>query len=200
MTLTIRKMAHGLIVAALCLFASAVPAHKLHEKGVRVTVADSRLSVIPSRDWNQLGTRIGKNTETWTLDGAQLNDVTFYGGIAAGMPLVKERSKKRDPLPKFTTETLLVEIPELLERTYRSSKGIGTFALASTEPVMFLGHAGVRFTYEYTDDDELTRRGEAKAAIVDGKLYMISFDAPRLNYFGKVLNDYQALTDSATIG
>jgi Zn-dependent protease with chaperone function len=188
-------------VATASLLSLAVPAgaHKLHVKGVATTVAQSTLTVTPARDWNQLGMRIGKNVETWTLDGEQLNDVTFYGGIAAGMPLVREKSKKREPLPKFTAQTLLVEVPELLERTYRSYKDIGAFTLTSTDPTAFLGGEGVRFTYEYRDADELSRKGEARAMIRQGKLYMITFDAPRLSYFDKAVGDFHALADSAVM-
>lgn len=129
---------------------SAVPsadAHKLRERGVRVVVADSTLSVSPSQNWNRLDGKIGKNAESWTIDGGQLNDLTFYGGIAPGNPLVKERSKKRLPLPKFSSTTLLIEIPELLEGTYRAYKNIGTFALKTSESTKFLGQDGVHFTY-----------------------------------------------------
>src|SRR3546814_9679415 len=94
--------------------------------------------------------------------------------------MVKERDRKRDPLPKFTSSTLLIEIPELLEGTYRTHKQIGAFRLLTTEPAKFLGQDGVSFTYEYVDADLLTRRGDARAAIIAGKLYMLTFDAPRL--------------------
>jgi hypothetical protein len=155
--------------------------------------------VTPSRDWNTLSRKVGKNTETWTVDGEQLNDVTFFAGIPAGMPLVRERSKKRDPLPKFTKTTLLVEIPELLEGTYRTYKNSGSFRLLSSEPGRFLGKDGVSFAYEFIDVDELTRRGEALAAIIDDKLYMITFEAPRLNYFGAMASDFRALASSAVL-
>lgn len=195
------RLPHRVIVATLSIALVAMPAlaHKLREKGVAVTVADSSLSVTPTRDWNRLGQSPGKHAETWTLDGEQLDDVTFYAGIAPGEPLVKERSKKRDPLPKFTATTQIVEIPELLEGTYRTYKSIGAFTLVSTDPVKFLGHDGVLFTYDYTDEDLLTRRGEARATIVDGKLYMITFDAPRLYYFDRFLGDARALSGSATL-
>lgn len=182
------------------LLATAADAHKLREKGVKVAVAESTVSVTPSRDWNRLRGKIGKNTESWTLDGGQLNDVTFYAGIAPGNPLVKERSKKKEPLPKFTATTMLVEVPELLETTYRAYKKIGAFTVNSTEPVKFLGQDGVRFTYSYTDEDELTRKGEARAVIVKGSLYMITFDAPRLHYFDRAIGDFHALVDSASFG
>lgn len=176
-----------------------VQAHKLHQGGVSVPVASSTLIITPSRDWNQLSGRVGKNTETWTLDGTQLNDVTFYGGIPAGRPLVKEGNTKRKPLPKFTSETLLIEVPELLERTYRTNKDLAAFELISTQPTQFLGAEGVTFSYEFTDKDELTRKGEARAAIIGGKLYMISFDAPRLSYFARNAEDFRVLAEGARL-
>lgn len=174
-------------------------ANSLRAKGAAVRVANSSMTVTPARDWNQLGARPGKRAETWTLDGEQLNDVTFYAGVEPGQPLVRERSKKRDPLPKFTATTLLAEVPELLERTYRTARGVGTFSITGVAPTRFLGAEGVRFTYEYADEDNLTRRGEARAALIGGKLYMATFDAPRLHYFDRSLADYRVLADTATL-
>lgn len=174
-------------------------AHKLHPQGQPIAVAESTLTVTPSRDWNQLRTRIGKKTETWTLDGAVLNDVTFFGGIDPGNPLVRERNKKREPLPKFTRTTFLAEVPELLERTYRAYKHSGSFQVTAVEPIRFLENDAVLFSYEFTDEDQLTRRGEARATIIDRKLYMMTFEAPRLNYFGKLIADFRQLADTATL-
>lgn len=200
MTFLRSKPVLALALAPALLLSTTADAHKLREKGVKVAVADSTVSVTPSRDWNRLSGNVGKNTETWTLDGGQLNDITFYGGIPAGNPLVKERSKKREPLPKFTSSTLLVEVPELLETTYRAYKKIGTFSVTSTEPTKFLGQDGVKFTYSYTDSDELTRKGEARAVIIKGSLYMITFDAPRLHYFDRTIGDFHALVETASFG
>ncbi|WP_240700242.1 hypothetical protein [Sphingomonas gei] len=188
-----------LALLAMAFQAPLAHAHNLRKKGETVTVADSTLSVTPGRDWNRLSGKAGKNVETWTLDGGQLNDLTFFGGIVPGKPLVKERHKKKAPLPKFRKVTLLVELPELLEGTYRTYKNIGTFRLISTNPIKFLGQDGVTFTYEYTDQDQITRKGEATAAIVAGKLYMVSFDAPRLHYFERTIADVRALVATATL-
>lgn len=193
------KFAIGILAAVLSSMPTSGSAHTLHKQGEVAAVADSTLSVTPSRDWNELGTKIGKQTETWTLDGAYLNDVTFFGGIEPGKPLVKERSKKKEPLPKFTKTTLLAEIPELLERTSRAYKGSGSFQVTSVEPIKFLGSDGVFFSYEFTDEDQLTRKGEARAAIISSKLYMITFEAPRLSYFGKVVPDFRKLADTAKL-
>ena len=190
----------SLAVFAVWSCASTVQANAYREAGKAVSVADSGVTVTPVRDWNRLDAKPGKHTEVWTLDGDQLNDVTFYGGIEPGAPLLKERDKKRAPLPKFTATTLLVELPELLEGTYRAYKQIGGFSLTGSQPGRFLGREGVHFTYEYTDTDELPRKGEARAVMIDKKLYMITFDAPRLHYFDRTLVDFRSLADSAKFG
>ncbi|MFZ5664046.1 MAG: hypothetical protein ACOY7L_02355 [Pseudomonadota bacterium] len=196
MSRLIAALAVTLIVALL---PSAAMAHKLREQGVAVRIADSPLTVTPGRDWNRLDGNVGKHTETWTLDGGQLNDLTFFAGIEPGKPLVRERSKKREPLPKFGAGTLLVELPELFEATYRTAKQIADFRVTDVQPTRFLGQDGVMFTYEYVDQDQLTRKGEAHAAIVAGRLYMIGFDAPRLHYFERNIGDFHRIVQSARI-
>lgn len=189
------------VLAALvpALLPPAAQAHKLREKEVAVEIADSPMIVTPGRDWNRLNGNVGKHTESWTLDGGQLNDVTFYAGIEPGKPLVRERSKKREPLPKFTASTLLVEVPELLETTYRAYKGIANFTVTGMAPKRFLDQEGIVFRYQFVDQDALTRQGEAQAAIIAGRLYMISFDAPRLHYFARTIGHARALADNARI-
>ena len=197
-----KKLLSGALMApalAIAVLPTSVLAHKLIEQGQAVVVAKSGLSVVPGRAWNRLSGSVGKNVETWTLDGPQLNDITFYGGIPSGKPLVKERNKKREPLPKFSSKTLLIEIPELLEGTYRPYKNVVAFEVQSIEPTKFLGADGVSFSYEYADNDGLTRKGEARAAIVGGKLYMITFDAPRLHYFDKNLPDFLTIVGTAKL-
>lgn len=199
MRLLSRRVLAAMPLLALACFPVNVQAHKLREKGVSVAIDDSSLTVTPGRDWNRLNGNIGKHTENWTLDGGQLNDVTFYAGIEPGKPLVRERNKKREPLPKFTASTLLVEVPELLEATYRTAKQIANFTVSDIAPHTVLGQEGVIFRYQFVDGDELTRQGEARAAIVAGRLYMISFEAPRLHYYAAGLEDYRQLAESARL-
>lgn len=188
-----------LVATALLTMSTVAQAHRLRLKGEQVAVAGSSMLVTPGRDWNSLSVKIGKNTETWTLDGEQLNDVTFFVGIPANSPLVNEKNKKKAPLPKFTSTTLPVELPELLERTYRAFKDSASFQVLSAEPEIFLENQGVFFSYEYTDADELTRKGEAHASIIGGKLYMITFEAPRLSYFDKTIKDFRILVKTARL-
>lgn len=189
-------------LVTICLFAASANhalANAYREKGTVAKVGSSGITVTPPRDWNRLDLRAGKYAETWTLDGEQLNDVTFYGGVEPGKPLVRERNKKREPLPKLTAATLLVEIPELLGGTYRAYKKIGGFTVTSTRPGKFLGRDGVHFTYDFIDQDNLPRRGEARAILLDKKLYLVTFDAPRLHFFERTLTDFRALADTASL-
>lgn len=187
----------ALLAASFVLLAPSADANGYREKAKTAVVANSLMTITPPRDWNSLSIKPGKKAEVWTLDGEQLNDVTFYGGIAPGEPLIRERSKKHKPLPKFTRETLLVELPELLEATYQTEKAIGSFTVTGSNPDQFLGQEGIRFTYDYVDGDNLPRKGEARATVVKSLLYMATFDAPRLHYYEKLLPDFRALTDSA---
>lgn len=187
------------IVGALTAICTPVHANEYREKGKSTEIAGSAISVIPPRDWNRLEIKPGKFAETWTLDGEQLNDVTFYGGVESGKTLVRERDKKRDPLPKFLDGMLLVEIPELLQGTYRAYKKISGFEVTNSAPGKFLGRDGVHFSYQYLDEDDLPRKGEARAVLVDKKLYMVTFDAPRLHYFDQTVDDYRALAEVAKL-
>ncbi|OQW39527.1 MAG: hypothetical protein A4S12_11265 [Proteobacteria bacterium SG_bin5] len=187
------------LLAGMLLVLSPALGHGYREKGKPVAVAGAAMIVTPVRDWNQLSGKPGKKAEIWTLDGEQLNAVTWYGAITPGEPLIREASKKRKPLPKFALETLLVELPELLEATYRSARDIGTFTVTSTEPDRFLGQSAVRFTYDYVDENDLPHRGEARATIAKGQLYMVTFDAPRLHFFESSLQDFRQLCDSAKL-
>ncbi len=194
-----RTLRAAIALAAVAVLSVPADAHRLAEKGQPVAVADSKLTVTPTRDWNRLRARIGKHAESWTLDGEQLNDVTFYAAIEPGEPLMRESSKKKAPLPKFRKDLLLAEVPELLERTYRAGKDARDFQISATTAEKFLGRDGVRFAYQSTDNDGMIRKGEARAAIVDGKLYLVTFDAPRLHYFDLLVEDARALMASATL-
>lgn len=180
-------------------FEGAAFAHKLREAGETVEVTKADIMVTPARDWNRLSGKVGKYGETWTLDGEQLNNVTFFGGIPSGEPLLRERNRKTDPLPKYNSRTLIVEVPELLERTYRTDRGIGLFEVENLTPGKFLGHDGLKFRYQYVERDGLVRLGQAHATIIKGKLYLALFEAPRLYYFEKNLADFDALIATAKL-
>ena len=175
-------------------------AFHLAATGVKAFVANSGLAVTPSQDWNHLGRRMGRNAESWTMDGLTLNDVTFYGGVAANETLFKERSAKDKPLPRFNTTMLPPDVEQMFEESYRIANDTTIFHMDKIEPAKFLGVDGFRFFYTFTALDEVARQGVATAAIRDGKLYMITYEAPTIHYFDKSLGAYDKIVDSAVLG
>lgn len=187
-------------VAALALASAPAWAYKLVEHARPVTVAKSTLTVTPAIDWNRAQQRPGRNAEAWTLDGLSLNEMTFYGGIAADQTLFKEVDKKEKPLPRFAATMLPTDVALLFEQSYRIAGGSTLFAIDGIEPARFADNPGFRFRYSFTlQGDEVRRKGEAAGTIVGGKLYLIAYEAPAIYYFDRNLGDYRALVATARI-
>lgn len=163
-----------------------------------VAVADSKLHVVPAAGWNRWSKKPVKQSELWSFDGPLLNQIQFYGGLANGQPFARERDKKREPLPKFTPSMKATDIAEAFEQTIRVTQGTPDFAIDQIEPAAFAGTDGFRFAYHFTAG-ELVRKGEARGAIIGGKLFMIVYSAPALHYFDAHLAAAQSLMDSAKV-
>jgi hypothetical protein len=198
---SMKRTSFAIIVAALALHATPVLAsNTLIASGAPVAVAKSPLTVTPDREWNKMGARPGRNSETWTIDGDGLNDVTFYGGIETGRTLFREVSKKAKPLPHFSATMLLTDLPTLFADSYSIALDTQLMTIDSVEPTAFLGQKGIRFAFTFSRlNEEVRRKGEAVAAIVDGKLYMITFEAPDVFYFQRDQPAYRAIVTAATI-
>ncbi|AGH49839.1 MULTISPECIES: hypothetical protein [Sphingomonadales] len=188
-----------LIIAAALAAAPAYAGNSLIPAGRTVQVAKSAMAVTPGSEWNKLGRRPGTNGEIWTLDGDKLNRVTFYGGIAQDTTLFREVDRKNSPLPRFSQTMLLTDVPKLLENSYRVALGSALFTIDQMEPARFGGVDGIRFTYSFVaGNQEVQSKGEARAAIVKGRLYMISYEAPALHFFEKNVAQFRQIADSAT--
>lgn len=193
---TLRAMLVALIAVSIT---PAWAGNTLIAASVKVAVARSVLTVTPDREWNKMGARPGRNSETWTLDGDQLNDLTFYGGIGNDATMFREVSKKNKPLPHFASDMLLTDIPSLLENSYRIALNTSLMTIDSVEPTTFAGQQGIKFTYTFTSQDGLRRNGEANAAVISGRLYMITFEAPVIHYFNRDVAAYRQIVASAQI-
>lgn len=163
-----------------------------------VAVAGSKLSVQPAVGWNRWSKKPVKQSELWSFDGPLLNQLQFFGGLPSGQPLARERNKKREPLPKFAPSMKATDIAEVFEQTIRVTQGTPDFTIERIEPAPFAGEKGFRFAYHFTAG-ELVRKGEARGAIIGGKLFMIVYSAPALHYFDAHLAEAQALMDSARL-
>lgn len=187
-----------LLLAALLLTQpAAAQANSLIAPGEHKGIAKSTIATTTAGEWNKLSRKDGPGIETWTRDGDNLNKVSFFGGIASGLPIFKERNKKEAPLPKLSSNMLLPDIPTLLESSYRSQYQVNRMTIDSQDLATINGQQAIRFTYSYMrGDDEVERRGEAVAAIVNKKLYMVTYEAPSIYFFGKDLEDFRKISQT----
>ncbi len=184
------------VALAIALSSQAHAAGRLKSAGVPVAVARSTMTVTPDQAWNK-GARPGRLSEAWTLDGVAINELTFYGGIFDGKALFREVDKVNAPLPKFSKTMLLPDIAALLETSYRVALGTPLMQIESIEPAPFAGSPGFKFTYSFAVADEVKRRGVARGAIVADKLYMITYEAPRIHYFDRDIASFEKIAASA---
>ena len=193
------KLMLGLAVGALA--ATPISAKwKLMPEAARVPVAKSGMTVVAGQGWNSWSIKPGKKSELWSYDGPVLNQIEFIGGVGTGEPLARERNKKDKPLPKFSPKMLPTDVAQAYEQTQRIVTQSPDFTVDSMEPADFAGRQGFRFTYHFTKpEEEITRKGEARGAIVGGKLYLIAYSATALHYFDAHLPKAQAIMDSAKI-
>jgi hypothetical protein len=195
-------MRYSIILFASALVAVGSPAlaHKLIKAQPTKEIARDSFSAVPSIEWNRLSEKEGKYQEIWTLDGDSLNKVTFFGGVPVGEPLFREEDKKREPLPKVSAGMLITDIPAILENSYRTQGRASRMTIGEQEPAKLNGHSGIKFSYSYVfADDEVERRGEALGAVIDGKLYLVTYEAPSLYFFDKDLNNFRQLLQTLKI-
>jgi hypothetical protein len=195
---------YQLIAAALAL--AAVPAApalagwKLAVQNAPVAIAKSKLTVTPAEQWNRSSVRPIRNSETWTIDGARLNELYFVSGLLPGQPLYREADKKNRPLPKLGAAMQLTDIPEFVESSMRVRLNTSVFRVTGVEPAKFLGRDGVRFTYEYAAaGTTLTIKGLAAATLVGNQLHLITFNAPAVYYFDRDRPKAEAIIASARL-
>lgn len=193
-------MGLGAVGTALLLTTPTFAGWKLVQAGQPVAVAKSGMTVTPAEDWNRWTSRPIKTSEVWTLDGTSLNELYFVAALPEGQTLFRDAAKKERPLPKFSKAMLLPDIVEFYESSTRTALATSLFKVDKIEPDRMGGHDAVRFTFTYSvEGDQLPCKGVAKAAIVGGQLYLVSFVAPSIHYFDRDAAKVSKLLDTVKI-
>lgn len=166
-------------------------------------VGDGSMMVTAPRPWNRTRKLFlfddVRWVEDWTLNGPLLDGMSFVAGLPSGKYLIRQRRTEDRQVPRFRSDMSAPEITSMLESLYRVRGGAVDFRTTSLKPRSFLGTNGFQFDFEHLDSDELWRRGRAVGAVVNGKLYLILFDATRSHYFGSAIGDFEAMTASARL-
>ena len=165
-----------------------------------VNVGDGSLTVTPPRPWNEARRFFLADVrwvEDWTLNGPLLDGISFVSGMPSGRYIVRQSRRDERQVPKFRSDMTAFEIASMLESAYRVRGGAVDFRTLSLTPRPFLGANGFQLDYEHLDSDELWRKGRAVGAVIDGKLYLVLFDAARTHYYPNAIGDFEAIVASA---
>jgi hypothetical protein len=165
-----------------------------------VRVGDDSLAVTPPREWNRIAASVFtdiRDVEDWTQNGPYLDGISFVTGLKDGKALVYQRRRDDRQVPKFRSNMTAPEIAAMVESLFRVRGGSVDFTTLALAPRPFLGANGFQYDFEHLDSDEVRRKGRAVGAVIDGKLYLILFDAARSHYYGALLPDFEAIVNSA---
>jgi len=165
-----------------------------------VRVGDHSLAVTPPREWNRISAHVFtdiRDVEDWTQNGPYLDGISFVTGLKDGKALVYQRRRDDRQVPKFRSNMTPPEIAAIIESLFRVRGGAVEFTTTALAPRPFLGTSGFQYDYEHLDSDEVRRKGRAVAAVIDGKLYLILFDAAKSHYYNALLPDFEAIVSSA---
>jgi hypothetical protein len=184
-------------------FAASIPAvaaWRLILANEEVNVGKSDLVVIPKANWNRWTSRPSQVGEIWTLDGVRLNELSFFAGISDGDTLYYDSGNYDKSMPTFDSDMLQTEIVNFFEASNRLALDSSQFEVKKVEPAKLAGHDAVRFSYRYAAQGEgIMRSGEAVAAKIDKKLYLVNFVAPEIYYFGREIDSIRQIVASAKI-
>ena len=167
-----------------------------------VEVGDGSMAVTPPRPWNKQRRWLFDDVrwvEDWTLNGPLLDGMSFVSGLPSGRYLVRQSRREERQVPKFREDMLAPEIASMLESAFRVRGGAVDFRTLALTPRNFLGYPGFQFDYEHLDGDELWRKGRAVGAVINGRLYLILYDAARSHYYPNAIGDFEALAASARL-
>ena len=135
--------------------------------------------------------------------------MTLVGNIAAeqrldwlrqrldqsGQVLIRDAAAELD-VSEMTVRRDLLEL-EGLGVARRVRGGAVDFTTLALTPRPFLGVNGFQYDFEHLDSDEVRRKGRVVGAVIDGRLYLILFDAAKSHYYNALLPDFEAITSSA---
>jgi hypothetical protein len=166
------------------------------------SVGSGSLRVTPPREWNrqrgQLFVDI-REVEDWTLNGPLLDGISFVTGLKSQKTLVRQSHRDDRQVPKYRDNMTAPEVAAMLESLFRVRGGTVDFKTLGLAPRNFLGAPGYQYDFEHLDGDEVWRRGRAVGATVNGRLYLILYDATRAHYYDAALGDFESIVRSARL-
>jgi hypothetical protein len=169
-----------------------------------VQVGNRSMAVTPPRPWNRqrrlfFDFDVVRWVEDWTLNGPLLDSMMFITGLPDRKYLIRQRRSEERQVPMFRSNMTAPEVAAMLESAFRVRGGAIDFRTLGLQPRQFLGYPGFQFDFEHLDTDEVWRKGRAVGAVIDGRLYLILYDAARSHYYGNALPDFETIVTNARL-
>lgn len=168
-------------------------------------VVNNRLSVKLPEAWNKLNQYGAQQPyETWTQEGAALDQLRFWAGVQPGQALMTlppasvPAGQKAPRVPTFAAGMTPDQLVSLFELMY-SADG-SRFKATRVETGTFAGEKGVRFEFTLARKrDDLQLNGTGWVAVRNNELFAATFVAPQLAYWRKLAPKAEAVVASARI-
>ena len=156
-----------------------------------------RLQVHIEGAWNHISVPNLGPAEIWTMEGLPVDQLRIYSGIKDGEVIHDTRNSNLKSF-SFRSNMQSDELVSMFEGML--TRDGSTFKLARVEPASFGGSKGVRFEYEMvTKEDNLPLSGVGYAAIDNGELFAMLYNAPRLGFFPRYQARVEQIGRSAKI-
>jgi hypothetical protein len=194
-------MIRRLSIAALLLAGGCAAPYTLVSPS-QVAVAGNAMRVTPSAAWNKAPASplAIQYEEDWTQNGPALDALMFIGGLPDGQALARQRRKQVQQVPVFRAAMTPPELTSMIESYYRLREGAKLFRTDGIAPATLFGKPALRFDYSYVGVDDVRRRGRSVAAIVGGKLYLLSLEGAASHYFEAAAPQFDSIVASASLG
>ncbi|MFZ6643225.1 hypothetical protein ACO0LL_26125 [Undibacterium sp. TC4M20W] len=189
-----------LSVLGLVLALSACVTTTKVESGTRL-IGD-KLNLTLEGAWNQVSASgmNGPHRDTWTMEGLPVDKLLVYSGLRDGEPVhPPEESNKDKKVFAFKPGMQNEQIIALFEGAL--TRDSSTFKLLKMEPSQFGGTKGFHFEFSLLRKlDNLEILGSADVSVVNGQLYAIMYQAPKLVFYPRHIERVKRIVQSARIG
>ena len=135
-------------------------------------------TVEPRAEWSSFVD--GGRLLTWTIDGAALERLRFFGGIEDGQSLVAS-APAATLGPRFVATMTRVEVSEFVADSLFGS----VFPPRNARPASFGTAQGFRFEVSYATSDGVKREALVVGAVLERRLYVIAYDGTALHHFDR---------------
>ena len=156
-----------------------------------------RLQVNIEGPWNYISAPNMGPAQIWTMEGLPVDQLRIYSGIKDGEVIHDTRNTNLKSF-SFRSNMQSDELVSMFEGML--TRDGSTFQLTKAEPASFGGGKGVRFEYTLvTKEDNLPLTGVGFAAVNNGELFALLYNAPRLGFFPRHQARVEQIARSAKI-